>query len=334
MREVFERAADLPLCWDNRAGDHYALKRSFLEVLERDNDLGQRYYLFRGRDGHVDSIMMTYQHPSFDLFMFTPWAMRVPATMVYCPLSISRPGLLMGEETRGEVEETLFGIKGYRVLLNIDDGIFFRNVARNCTCPRVVIDLGWRDFAHYLGSMRSSYRRRCNMALRHMNGLAVEVLEDSRDFDMQLYSFYEQNYNLSRTKIEKLRPAYFQHAPGKILVLRHGMQPLGFIQMIPNGDELVFGFVGYDHPLNHRFDSYMNLLLAMIRYAIENGYRRLDMGQTADDTKLKLGGRYEMLFAHVAHSNPVMNIFVKMSCPFLGYPYIKKPFRVFRESSR
>jgi hypothetical protein len=332
--EHFTKAAHLPACWDDVAADHYAMKRSFLETLEIDNNLQQKYWLFRRSDGRADSIVMAYHHPRFDLFMFTPLRLRFPVTMFYVPLSIARPSMIIGKETAAEVESLLNSTRGYRVILNMDSSFHPKNFSRGITSPRIVLEIRWRSMDDYLSSMRSPYRRRYKHALKMNRGLTMEVLPNGETFDQEMYALYEQVYNRSKTKIEKLTHAYFQKTPAKILLLKKETRPIGFVQMIPNGTELVFAFVGYDKKTNPEHDTYMNLLLGMVQYAIENRFSKLDLGQTADDAKLRLGGRYEFLFALASHNNPLMNLFVRMLSPYLQYRYSRKTFHVFRDDQR
>ena len=54
-------------------------------------------------------------------------------------------------------------------------------------------------------------------------------------------------------------------------------------------EELIFLLGGFHRSYNERLDLYYNLLLKLVDYAIEKGYKYLDLGQTAEETKLKLG---------------------------------------------
>ena len=106
----------------------------------------------------------------------------------------------------------------------------------------------------------------------------------------------------------------------RVLVAHLGERPVGFVQMIENGAELVFAFVGLDYDCNATYDIYHNLLLRMVAYAIDGGFERLELGQTAEDAKLRLGGRYRPLRMHMRHSNPLLNAVVRVSLPLIQDP--------------
>ncbi len=80
-----------------------------------------------------------------------------------------------------------------------------------------------------------------------------------------------------------------------------------------------------------QYDTYIKILLEIVRFGIENGYKSIDMGQTTDETKLKLGCKYKMLYALINHSNPVINYFLQKIVPHIQYkPLDETKFHVFK----
>ena len=73
------------------------------------------------------------------------------------------------------------------------------------------------------------------------------------------------------------------------------------------------------------------MLLEIVDYGIRKGFRTIDFGQTADDTKLKLGSGYTYLYAALHHSNPLVNALCRKFAPFLEYKPLETRFRVFKE---
>jgi hypothetical protein len=331
MREILH-AAELPSEWDALTGDNYALKRDFLACLERCNPCHQRYYLFEDAQGRVDSILMTIR-VRMNLAQYSPFTFRVPVTLVHVPLSVVRPALVMGEATRHEVETFVRGLRGYSIVLNWRGEPGFAGMASGPMSPQVSLAIRWKRFEDYLADLRSNYRYRFRKATRKGAGLTYRFLEDNREFSPELYGFYSRLFDKSRIRIERLSLEYFRQAPGKILVCERDGEPVGFVQLIDNHPELVWSFVGYHPELNHECDIYLNLLLQMIRLAIEGGYTTLEMGQTAEDAKLKVGGRFTPLRVLVQHSHPLFNWFMHRTMPFLGWRPVPDQFHVFREEA-
>lgn len=332
MIEVFERAADLSEDWDSLSGDNPYIRRSFLAFIEANDPCSQRYAAFRDREGRIDSLAVAYVREGFDLFMFSPIDLMVRMTFVYVPVSVARPGLVLGERTKAEVEAWLASFKGFLLLLNLPPEPGFRGFVRGNACPRCVLGLRWPSFDAYLASHRSAYRHRLRKAQKRAEGLAWERLSDNRLFDDRLYSLYLEVFDRSASKIERLSKEFFQGPRFVIWVLKSGDEELGFVQLLENGTELVFEFVGFDHERNHEFDIYENLLLKIVRHGIEGGFKTIDFGQTADEAKLRLGARYERLYAFLRHSNPVLNFLVHRLARFIEYkPLDEDRFHVFKE---
>jgi len=330
--EHYAGAAYLPREWDALCGENFALRRGFLRFMESANPCRQQYYGFRDAGGRLDSIVMTLEQPRLDLGMFTPISCRVPVTIVYVPLSASTPGMARGEATRDAVGRFLAGLHGFVLVLNLPEDDRLPGFARALTCPRVRLRLRWPSFDAYLADLRGNYRRRYRIAMRKAVPLDFRRIAPA-DFTPHHYALYEQVFNKSRIQVEKLSLDYFRGCNAAILVYELNREPAGFVQLIDNGAELVFGFVGIDYALNETYDIYHNLLLKMVDYGIRGGFASIDLGQTADDTKLKLGGEYEFLYAYMRHSHPLVNWALRRILPHIGYHPIRHVFHVFKSST-
>ena len=146
-----------------------------------------------------------------------------------------------------------------------------------------------------------------------------------------MYKLYEQVYEKSRIRVEKLTPEFFRGEFFEIFVLEDGEGVRGFVQLLANGDELVFEFVGLDYSVQSKYDTYLAMLLEIIRYAIEHGFKTVDFGQTADDTKLKLGSEYIYLYAYLNHKNRLLNAVCKKLAHRLEYRPVTEKFDVFKK---
>jgi len=321
-------AQDLPAEWDALVGDNYALRRSFLQDLEISQPCDQRYYMFHTSEGRLDSLLMTFRI-RMNLMQYTPFSWHEKVTMIHVPISVTRPALVIGEQTRAEVEAFIAKIKGYTIVLNWRGTGTLAHLTSGNMSPQLSLALHWKTFAEYLASMRSNYRHRYLKAQKKGQQLTFRFLENNTDFTAEFYQFYAHVNKKSRIRIETLCLEYFRQSTGRILLCELAGKPMGFMQLIENGSELVWAFVGYEPAHNHECDTYLNMLLFIVRYAIENGFTVLEMGQTAEDAKLKLGARYTPLRILVGHSNPIMNFSMHLSMPFLGYTPPPEHFHVF-----
>jgi hypothetical protein len=125
--ESYGRARELPAEWDALCADNYALKRAFLDTMERGSPSDQRYYAFRDDGGRLDSILVTYRCRKCNILMFTPLAFRMDTTLEsqgFCkpphPVTGSRgrsPSICRSRPVRGRMEDQRLPA-GRQVLVN------------------------------------------------------------------------------------------------------------------------------------------------------------------------------------------------------------------------
>lgn len=332
MPEIYNSASNLPKEWDSFVGSNIYLKRGFLDFLSKVQNLSFIYCVFR-YDGKINSIIVTHKS-LFDINMFTDKkpVFKKFANLVYLPLSISRPSLILGSETKAEAEKYLMKLPGWNAIINTPEELKIAGFSSGYTCPRCTLDVHWNSFDEYLSSFRSGYRRRCNQAVKKSSPLVLNFLKDNALFDDVLYGQYLQVLENSRIRLEKLNIDFFRDSRFRIMTASLNNEKVGFLQLLENGSELIFEFVGFEHSLNARYDIYHRFLLEIIKYGIEHKFKTIDFGQTADDAKLKLGCGYTFLRTHLRHKNPVINLGIKLMINKMQYRFDKEPgFNVFKE---
>ena len=331
--ETYLKATDLPEDWDHNTGDNPYLKKEFLVFLDQVDESPKSYHLFRDNQGRIDSQLIRHIRTDYNLTMFTRFKSSLKMDFIYMPVSVARPGLILGSETANEALDYIKSIKGWKMILNLPENTNLTDFTKGLTCPRCVLTLQWSSFEHYLASMRSAYRRRYLRALNKSSVLNLYILADNKNFSHELYQLYEQVYERSPYKLEKLSWKFFKSERFKVIVLEKDRQAYGFVQLLANGSELIFEFVGFNHEQNHEYDIYIRLLLEIVRYGLENGFKTIDFGQTADEAKLKLGACYETLYAFLHHHNPIINYLAQKTGAYLGYKALDDTrFHVFKKT--
>lgn len=328
---TLQSADELPAEWDNFVGDNCYMKRGFLQFIESIDNCSQKYQIFRNEKGEIDTVFMMYVRPDFNLFMFTPIKILLRTNFVYVPLSVTRPGIECHGKTIPNIISYLKKNKGYTIFLNTAPSFELSGFIKAKTFPRCVLKLRWNTFEEYFDSLRSGYRHRYKKAIAKSKKLRFRMLEDNSQFSDTMYSLYEEVYNNSPYKIEKLSKPFFQGSFFKIGVFEMGNEPVGFIQLVENESELIFEFVGFNHKLNKEYDIYISLLMKIVEYGINHRFQHIDFGQTADEAKLKLGCRYEPLFALIRHSNPIVHFLTRIFIGIIQYkPLDENKFHVFK----
>lgn len=330
--EKYLKAKDLPQDWENNIKDNLYLKRSFLEFIEQINNSEKSYYVFRNSEGQIDTQFLISKTDDNDIAMFTPFNLRVILNSVYYPFTLSKPAGVFGNETQKEVSEFLKHIKGFKLILNLDKSYNLDGFSKGLICPKCYLPVKWATFADYMASLRSGYRRRYNIALNKSKGLKFYILNNNKEeFSEQMYNLYLDVYNKAEYKLGKVSIDFFKRDNLAILILEDKQEVQGFAALDKNNEELIFEFVGLNKKNISRYDIYIRLLIEIIRYGIENGYKNIDFGQTTDDAKLKLGCKYEMLYALINHSNPVINYLLKQVTPYIQYkPLDENKYHVFK----
>ena len=300
MFEIYHHAKELPARWDKVMGERLFLCREVLDKLEKLNPCKQQYHLHREKK----LALVSYQL-KLDLFTFTKkLSLKIPMRIIGIPLSVSGRGYVAAPEDLEELSLYIQSLQGFHVVLNADEGL---GLARGSTLPTCKIDLQWNTFDDYVNSMRSHYRYRAKKAMKKFVKVKVEALADRQLFDEEMYHLYEGVYENSKEKLEKLSIHFFREFPAKIFTFKVHGKVIGFVQLVEKSGELVFLFGGFEHSINQSYDLYMNMLLQIVRYGIERDYRSIDLGQTAEETKLKLGAVQQPRWMYVHHSNKILN---------------------------
>lgn len=301
-----------------------------LELLEAVNPCGQEYYV------HKDIILITY-HCKLNLLSFRKaLRLKVGTKMIGLPISISRSGIWTCDQDDGtsqeKVQEALMLFKGLTVVLNSD----LEFPGQNRTLSNYVFQNRFTGFDQYLLAMRSSYRRQHRMALQKGEDLSFHKVS-LEHFTTDQYQLYQSIMARADYPLEVLSIEFFRRYPAEIFEVRDSSgRLLAFIQMKGIGETLHFMFCGFQREgkaTGISGDSatlYQNMLLFIIRPGIEQGYKRINLGQTSAETKLKLGCVEEKKYLYARHSNPMIDAVLRRFSGMFseqGYP---TEYRVFK----
>jgi hypothetical protein len=297
--------------------------------MEQVNDCGQSYHAI-WREGRIDSCFVSFKG-HHNLLVWTnspvPWPIRI--TFVYLPLSASTAGFVMGE-ARQELAETLRSIRGNVIVINARAEDHFEGLIPGRYLPVCILDNRWADFDSYVADMRSNYRRRIHQALQRGKDVEVGLLPDNSFFGADLYRLYEQVFDHSRYRLEKLPLDFFRNDFSRVLTLCVDGRPEAFVQLIEDGDTLIFEFGGYNRAQNATYDLYQRMLLELTRYGIDHGFNRIDYGQTAYDCKLRFGGELTPTYTWFTSSNSLTHALVQRLAPRISYGLPNPSFHVFK----
>lgn len=329
MYKIINTADDLPKEWDKLCKNNIYMSKKFLSFMEKVNYCNQTYHLFYKKTELYSGFVMFER--KFNLFIFTKYKINVPMKFIYLPLSVSHPSIVWGED-KSEVNAVLNKMKGIKILINIAQEEL-DDFSKGHYLPICILENKWKTFDEYLGSMRASYRRRINQALKKGENIEYEILKDNNDFTLEMYDLYEQVFDHSEYSLEKLNLDFFRNDIAKTVLLKIDGKIEAFIQLIEdrNNDMLIFEFCGYNYEIAHDYDIYYNMLAEITKYGIEHNFKYIQFGQTAYDAKLKFGAKMYYNYYLLSHSNKFLNKLINKYNDFLQYKVVDYNFNVFKD---
>lgn len=330
MYKRIENAKDLPKEWDKLCKNNIYMSKKFMMFMEKVNYCNQSYHLFYKNNKLYTGFMMFERR--FNLFIFTnKYKKNLPMKFIYLPLSVSHPSIVWNED-KTELTKVLNSMKGIKIIINVDTEEL-DNFSKGHYLPICTLENKWNTFNEYLNSMRASYRRRINQALKKGEAITYELLPDNKDFTLEMYDLYEQVFNHSEYSLEKLTVDFFRNDVAKTILLKINNKIEAFIQLIEdrNNDMLIFEFCGYNYEIAHDYDIYYNMLSEITKYAIDNKFKYVQFGQTAYDAKLKFGAKMYYNYYLLSHSNKFINALIRKYNDKLQYKVVDYDFNVFKE---
>jgi hypothetical protein len=136
----------------------------------------------------------------------------------------------------------------------------------------------------------------------------------------------------TRTKLEILASGFFCNLPENFALTSyyHGRELLTWHITCEHKGTFSFLFGGIDYQRRDLFDSYYNNLLGIIQEGMAKGYRRINLGQTAEQAKMRVGGQLvpKLMFLH--HKNRLIRMIVKLFRNQLEYRVRNNKMLVFK----
>lgn len=310
--------AELPGSWDSLAG-HYFQQRKFLEHAERYNPCGQRYYLCQEEDRVVSAaIVYTLR---LDLLTYINIKSPLKMHIVGIPCSVSCPGIFGDKEAVEALKKHLIDQeKGFLLFLNMTEKPTDNVRSSGSTLPTIVLSNRFSDWNHYVASLRSGYRRRLHQ-INVPDKMLQFVKTNCTGFSSQMYDQYLEVYKRSSGKLEKLSFDFFRNLPEEFIlnVCYKNEQVIGWNLALESRKIYYFFLGGIDYKQNRANNTYLRLLTQLVRGGIVRHVDFIELGQTAEIAKMRMGGKPESLYMQAHHSNPFFQNLLKMASPMLTY---------------
>ena len=254
---------------------------------------------------------------------------KITVRFVGVPCSQPAPGIVGQQYWREQLARRLVLEEPYFLVgLNLEQDLRLDGFVHGRTLPTVVVETPFSGFDDYLAGLRSDYRRRIRLIRRSWNGVE-ERRSDCSVFGPAEYALYEGVYERSQAKLEKLGPEFFRNLDNRFVLTRYYRQQrlIGWHITLIDGDVFYFFLEGHDPSVN---DVYFNMLLGVMQQGLESGAARIDLGQTAEIPKMRLGGRLVERRMFATHQSRFVQLIVERTKRLLEYNRRVPETHVFR----
>jgi predicted N-acyltransferase len=184
--------------------------------------------------------------------------------------------------------------------------------------PTFYLDVRWQSFEDYLSSLEHDIRNKVRREIRscRKNGVIIEEIADFKDLAMTLSDLSSNlltKYNRIKTRF--FEPSFFESLSDyaksnvKVFIARKKGAIVGFSLCLRQGKTLDVFHCGFNYELQEKSDfTYFNLCYySPIRWAIQEGIRKIYYRLTAERVKLKRGCKPERIYSFVKCHNKYLD---------------------------
>lgn len=163
----------------------------------------------------------------------------------------------------------------------------------------------WKDFEGYMSSLKSKYRVRVKRALKKADPIERRTLnvEELAQYQQRIHALYLETALKASFNLFILPENYFlemKKALGdqfELIGYFLDGELIGYYTVIFDKDHVDAHFLGYDKDKNGLHQSYLNMLIDILKEGIEYGAKHIHFSRTALEIKSSIGAEpEEMVF--------------------------------------
>ncbi|MFA9391510.1 MAG: hypothetical protein ACERKD_16995 [Prolixibacteraceae bacterium] len=311
-------AGELPLEWNERT-ENYFQQSPFLSHTEKYNPCQQRYYGCFKNNKLLSGAIVYSLH--MDLLTFLRIKSPIKMHIVGIPCSVSSSGIFGdGQAVEALKKYLLKHEKGFVLLLNLTERPDNTSCASGKTLPTIILKNTFSNWNEYTSALRSNYRRRLHQINSKNKNLRFEKMGCS-NFTDEMYRLYLGVYQRSKDKLEKLTFDFFKQLPDEfqLTICFKNDSIIGWNITLHDADNYYFFLGGINYQQNKTNQTYFGLLCNLIKDGIEKKAKTIDLGQTAEIAKMRMGGQPRLLYMEAHHHLRLVNGVIKQFSSLLEY---------------
>lgn len=206
--------------------------------------------------------------------------------------------------------------------------------------PNMILKLNenWNTFEDYLNAFSTKYRTRAKTAKKKLSGIEKHEmnLDDIKKHQKEMNILYQNvaenapfnTFFLTENHFESMKDSLQENF--KVFGYYLNEKLIGFYTLIINNQDIDTYFLGYNKELQKEKQIYLNMLLDMVEFGINEKFKRVIFGRTALEIKSTIGAEPVEIFGLIKHNNSVINQFIERIFTSLN-PTIewiqRKPFK-------
>ena len=197
----------------------------------------------------------------------------------------------------------------------------------------------WGTYEGYLNDFSTKYRSRAKTARKKSNEIEKRELNlnETKKWSVRINFLYQNvadnapfnTFFLPKNHFYRLQ----ESMKGNFRIFGYFLddEMIGFYSLILNNEDIDTYFLGYDKDLQKEKQIYLNMLLDMVEFGINEKYTRIIFGRTALEIKSTIGAEPFEIFGLIKHNNSLINPFMERIFPSLSPKtdwVQRKPFKV------
>ncbi|KQS89276.1 hypothetical protein [Chryseobacterium sp. Leaf394] len=226
-------------------------------------------------------------------------------------------------------KSSLIIYKDFRTkFIGLFTGENFKPYFRFSVQPNMMLKIkdSWQSFDNYLNDFSTKYRSRANTARKKSKDI------EKRELDLNDIQKWSGKINILYQNVADNAPFNTFFLPeNHFYRLKESMkdnfrvfgyflngQMIGFYTLILNNSDVDTYFLGYDKDLQKEKQIYLNMLLDMVKFGIEEKFSRIIFGRTALEIKSTIGAEPYEIFGLIKHNNFLINPFMSRIFPSIS----------------
>jgi hypothetical protein len=194
--------------------------------------------------------------------------------------------------------------------------------------PVASLDLSHADFDTYMNGLSSATRKDLRRKLKKGGHVRIEHRKDLAGLEEPVTELYESTRRHSRVHyggFEELPDGYFgvisrmTSGAAHFVLYWLGDQIIAFNLLLLQKDRVIDKLLGCAYPVAQEQNIYALSWVENVRFAIENGYPRLQSGQTAYALKLRYGSDLVPSTVYAKSRRPLLDWIIRKGAGYMAF---------------